>query len=155
MVGYWKGKKIPYYPRPNRKISGKLNPKWRGGRRVDKDGYILVLQRSHPYADSYHGYVREHRLVMEKKIGRYLLPTEVVHHKNGDKQDNRISNLLLLRSLSQHSKVERKLGTYDFFTKYKNFKCKCGRTKHYGRGYCKRCYFKWWITNKKKSSFSY
>ena len=37
----------------------------------------------------------QHRLVMEKVIGRYLLPTDRVHHKNGDRQDNRPENLEL------------------------------------------------------------
>src|SRR5262245_38465839 len=59
---------------------GARNAGWRGGRTVDKSGYVLLLRPEHPYANR-HGYVREHRLVMEQVLGRYLLPTEVVHHE--------------------------------------------------------------------------
>lgn len=77
------------------------NPAWRGGRVVDKDGYILVKSPNHPHADR-HGYVREHRLVMERVLGRHLLPTEVVHHRNRDKRDNRPENLRVYHSNGEH-----------------------------------------------------
>jgi len=57
-------------------------------------GYILIGVDDHPYKQK-KGYVAEHRLVMEKKIGRYLLPHENVHHINGVRSDNRIENLEL------------------------------------------------------------
>lgn len=99
-VGYWKGKTIPFKKR-NKHINGEMNPNWKGGRRIDKSGYILIHSPKHPYCDG-DGYVREHRIIMEKKMGRYLLPTEVVHHVNHVKQDNRIKNLMLFKDSSEH-----------------------------------------------------
>jgi len=77
------------------------NPMWKGGRRKH-NGYINIRVDGHPYAGAT-GYVPEHRLVMEKHIGRYLLPTELVHHKNGVRDDNHIENLELFSS-SNHLK---------------------------------------------------
>ena len=74
---------------------------WKGGRIVDQDGYILLKTPHHPHATAI-GYVREHRLVAERHLGRFLLPSEVVHHVNGDKQDNRIENLEVFASNAEH-----------------------------------------------------
>jgi hypothetical protein len=46
----------------------------------------------------------EHRVLMEKHLGRTLDTNEVVHHINGDRRDNRIENLQIL-TLSEHSKL--------------------------------------------------
>ena len=102
-VGHWKGKKMPFYARPNKKIKGSDNPHWKGGRRVDKDGYILIQAPEHPYRDI-DGYVREHRLVMEQSLGRFLNPVEVVHHINEIKSDNSLDNLMLFASGAEHIK---------------------------------------------------
>lgn len=50
-----------------------------------------------------YGRILEHRLVMEQHLGRYLLPSEVVHHVNGQRRDNRVCNLYLFESQSLHS----------------------------------------------------
>ena len=67
---------------------GKDSPNWKGGREVTKAGYIrLWISKDER--------VLEHRLVMEKHLGRRLNRDEVVHHINGDNADNRIENLRL------------------------------------------------------------
>lgn len=67
---------------------------WRGGRGATDKGYMAAYAPGHPAAKS-SGRVLEHRLVMEKHIGRYLASYESVHHKNGVRSDNRIENLEL------------------------------------------------------------
>ena len=84
---------------------GANNPNWKGGRNVDADGYALVHYPSHPFCDR-HGYVREHRLVMETALNRYLTQDEVVHHKNKNKLDNSIGNLELFPSNADHLRNE-------------------------------------------------
>lgn len=58
-------------------------------------GYILIYCPDHPFKNSSDG-VFEHRLIVEREIGRYLTKEEVVHHLNGKKDDNRIENLKIL-----------------------------------------------------------
>ena len=82
--------------------SGPNHPDWKGGRHIDKDGYVPVWCEDHPNRRKYCRYMFEHRLVMEAHLGRLLNPEEVVHHRNGDKKDNRIENLELFESNAAH-----------------------------------------------------
>ncbi|MCJ7791874.1 MAG: HNH endonuclease [Dehalococcoidia bacterium] len=84
--------------------TGSDSPAFKGGRKIRKDGYILVLAHKHPYA-SIDGYVLEHRLIMEKHLGRYLKPTEVVHHIDGNTSKNAFDNLKLFKSQTEHVKI--------------------------------------------------
>lgn len=87
---------------------GEDNFNWRGGKTIDGRGYTLIFCLAHPYA-SLKGYVREHRLVMEKHLGRILTPEENIHHINSIKSDNRIENLMLFPSNSEHTKYHNQL----------------------------------------------
>ncbi len=87
--------------RPVGSCPGAKNPAWRGGRIVDKGGYVLIHNPDHPAANS-GGYVREHRLVVEGVIGRQLTPTEVVHHRDDDPANNHPDNLYLYETNAVH-----------------------------------------------------
>ena len=78
------------------------------GSRTPK-GYVILSRPEHPNA-RVNGQIFEHILVMSEHIGRPLLPEENVHHKNGDRADNRIENLeLWSKSQPAGQRVEDKV----------------------------------------------
>lgn len=92
---------------PNPNIVGDKNPCWRGGRSKVR-GYVLIYKPGHPHATyGRKNYVAEHILIMEDFLGRHLGENEEVHHKNGNRQDNRLENLEL-HTKATHSGVEMK-----------------------------------------------
>jgi len=96
------------------------------GRIISSHGYVKLLMPKHPEADS-KGYVYEHRIVAEKKIGRKLLHGEQIHHLDGIKTNNDPDNLDITKSIAHHAVKHRKRTDLRMPGEENPIiKCKCG-----------------------------
>ena len=91
--------------------TGKNHHGWKGGIKHRGDGYLMHSIKDHPYANI-DGYITEHRLILENKLGRYLESNEVSHHINGDILDNNPENLQVLTKsehAAHHNKMRKRI----------------------------------------------
>lgn len=75
--------------------------------KIDRSGYWYIYMPTHPFSGK-QGYIAEHRLVMEAKVGRYLKLEEAVHHIDHDTKNNSIDNLELCESHGEHTKIHHR-----------------------------------------------
>lgn len=102
--------------------SGENNPSWSGGKHITSYGYIKVRHEGK--------YVFLHRKIVEEFLGRKLGEMEDVHHRDEDKTNNDISNLIVLTK-AEHSRLHHSLKPQRY--------CWCGN-KHYCKELCKLHY---------------
>lgn len=100
---------------------------------IRRSGYIYVYMPEHPCCKNKQGYYPEHRIIMEKQLGRYLDAHETPHHINHIRNDNRPENLALMTD-KKHKQLH---ANEQPSTK----QCRiCGRVKKpYRHGRCERC----------------
>lgn len=95
-------------------ISGENSVRWKGGKYISTDGYKMIKCDNKFYPNGRAKYKREHINIIEKHIGRELKTQhghmgEQVHHIDGDKLNNNISNLLLCKDTRDHKKIDCQL----------------------------------------------
>ena len=94
------GDPLAVLPRKKRVTARGSGP---GKRSLTADGYVNVYWPEHPNARP-DGKVLEHTVVMSEQLGRALVPTENVHHRNGVRDDNRPENLELWNKVQPSGK---------------------------------------------------
>lgn len=91
---------------------GANNSNWKGGRSVNFQGYVFLWSPDHPHKNK-DNQVAEHRLIVESVIGRYLKPSEIVHHTNEKTGDNKKSNLVACENNTYHMLLHKRMRAYN------------------------------------------
>ena len=91
-----KGKTRPHLQKEN-------SPNWKGGRYIDAHGYVMVhVGKNLEVKSKWESYQKEHVVVMEEQLGRKLTKDECVHHIDGNRQNNKLENLVVIPSNKHH-----------------------------------------------------
>lgn len=144
-----------HHTKPMRFQKGDKNPMWKGGRVLDR-GYWIILNPLDEHVGRFdYRYIREHIYIFQKHYQCCLLPWGEIHHKDGNKKNNKISNLIGLTA-SQHT-------TLHFTKDMSNRKCQFCHPytvftknnihwhKINGKWTCHRCYMKcYWKKKRNK-----
>jgi hypothetical protein len=85
---------------------------WKGGRMVDKQGYVRIHMPEHVHADP-KGYVKEHLIVVCRVLGRKLPLKAEVHHVDEDKTHNVGGNLVLCPDRAYHMLLHQRTRALD------------------------------------------
>lgn len=107
---YKKASKLKWHQGAKEKLRDGQKKYWRNkfkelqGKCIIKGGYILIKDYKHPNRNS-QNYVLEHVKVLSEHLGRPLTKSEIIHHKDLDKQNNKIDNLYLCDNRSTHAQV--------------------------------------------------
>ena len=133
-------------------LKGDKNSSWKSDRRISRFGYVLIRSLDHPFRDC-DDFMFEHRLVAEKYLltdensvkidgKRYLSKDYVVHHKDHNRQNNNVENLVVLRK-EDHVELHAEERRADSYSRVRTCE-KCGdsyiRLDKKWKNLCEDCY---------------
>ena len=88
-------------------VAGTDHPAYKGGRRIDSRGYVLIWRPRHPRASN--GYVKEHILIAETALGKPMPKKSMVHHVNGKPGDNSRGNHVICQDQAYHLLLHKRM----------------------------------------------
>jgi len=110
--GYVKGRPARFKTGQNSRVgSGPNANRWKGGTKFDRKRK-LILMPDHHRAHKGRKYVYNHILVVEKATGLKIKSPIIIHHVNGDKSDDRNSNLVVCQDQAYHLFIEERTRSY-------------------------------------------